>query len=290
MSEEMNQGAIQDAAGNTGSISVRDAASLAIDQMSEPEESANSETVETESKQKESPTETKEFDWAKYPEAQKHFEELKKTHDNYRSHADRKFTEWKQKEKEFDSLRQKAENYDKWNSKYEGDPKFREAVELALGAKKPVDQTLESDPLFNYIKDYQNGVDKQLREAMDFIKSERESRRQAELERETNAIIDSGKNAYKSLFGKDLSREDEAKFLDYVTSKRVYDGDSAIRALFMEDAINTRIQKALDEQMAKKGKTTKTSTVQSSKATTPKGDTSPREFLMEYLSQYEIPN
>lgn len=291
----------QDQSGNNVPSSFREAAGEAWDKATqesdstpETEEKPEVETSPTEAEKPKAaeakPKDTSNFDWDKYPEAKKHYDETQTRYKNLESLFGRKTTEWKGIEEKLKDFETKAKQFDQLDQLYRTNAGFRKAFYEATGRTQPemeVDPSLKEDPLFRHIQSIQQ-QNQELRNQVQAILQERgqqaQMAKQAQIENEINAETQKATAEYKSFFGKEPSQEDMGKIYQFMADNRVYDGRSAARALFMEEAMNARVQKALEEQMAKKPIATKTSTVRA-RAGSNSEPKSFRDFLGEQIDE-----
>lgn len=257
-----------------GNLSINEAASRAIDAVTEtaPDDESDK-VVETKSEDSprseavtEAPTEEA-LDWDKLPpQAKKMYEETKKSYDSYRSMADRKFTEWKQTQEKYKGIEPKAQQFDQIDHLYRTNPKVRQAIDEVYGIKNTVDPVLEADPLYKYMSDYQRQMEERLNPLLKFYETETQTRQQRDLDSKIDKLDNDAKTEFKTFFGREPSQAEMARIYETVTKDEIYNGRVAVRSTFTDEIINARIQSKLTEQSTKKNKTTKTSNVSPSKA------------------------
>lgn len=263
-----------DSNAEAGSLSIDDAASRAIDSMSEEDApSSNEDNASTQSDTREASEASKvapeeeALDWDKLPpKAKRAYEEANKKYENFRSMADKKFTEWKQQEKLIKDYEQKAKRFDEIDGHYTKNPKLKETLDEIYGLNQnKLAPELEADPAIKMLREYQARVDAQLNPIVKHYQTETQAREQQKIETQIDAMTKVASDEFKTYFGREPSNDDMAKIYTTMTEKQVYDGSAAVRAAFFEEIMGARIQKTLEDQTSKKNKVTRSSNVNTSK-------------------------
>lgn len=210
---------------------------------------------------------TDSVEWDKLPPAAKRaYEETRKQYDSLRSLQSRQANEWKTKEEQYKSYEPSAKQLKYLNDLYESNPKVKAVLDEALGVKPQVDPDLAQDPVMQYWQNWESKLQNSLRPVFDFVAKQQTAQQEQELNSRVDKVTESARTEYKTLFGKDPTDQDLAKIYQHMTEKRVYDGETAVRSVYMQEAIKAKVQEALESQMAKKSTSSRLSSVNPSKA------------------------
>lgn len=253
-------------------VSVEEAASQAIDNAT-TEVPDTDNTPEVEASPDKDPAKEEEINWDKieprvrkaYESERKRAEDNDKTHKEYRSMADRKFTEWSKKEERIKDLEKAKEERDGWNRLLAEKQGLREAIDGVMG-RNQIDPVIKNDPVYQYLNKFESDTNQKLQRALSYIDKMEQAEIKARDEKDVNEATESAVKEYKDFFGRDPSDAEITKIYQHMTDNKVYHGQSAVRGAFMTEIIAAKVQAALEAQQAKKGISTKTSSVRSSKA------------------------
>lgn len=285
--------ATQDSYGN---LSIDDAVSRAVDESTEKTEpddnsSDNSvearadSTTEADTATKTAPENNDTVDWDKLPPAaKKAYEAERQKYENYRSLNDRQTREWKKSEETYKSAQAKAQQFDQLDNLYKTNPELKQAFDKVFGVHKNVDPTLEADPLYKYIRDFEARIDSRLNPLLENHQSTIKSRQEKAIDDQMDSITKSASDAYKSYFGKEPAMADMSKLYGFMADKKIYDGSAAVHSLYMKEIMDAKVQSILSEQSAKKNKSTKGSNLNSSRSV-PNGQVKSYEDAIEQAMQ-----
>jgi len=312
MSEESKIGEID----TSGNMSIHEAAAIAVDGATErePEEDNSTEAPrETQSSSKdEPPRETKsktskevkdeEINWEKadpryrraYEAERKRAEDAKKSYDEFRSLGTKKLEEWSQKEKTLKTLEEKARLYERMDHDYRTNPKLKQAIDEIYGRAKSqqVNPVFEQDPLYGWTNEQLNAREQALRAEIEplkkFYQDQIQRSKEAELNAEVDALNRKAVDEFKSLMGREPTTEEYGRLYTHMTDRKVYDGESAVRGAFFQEIMAAKMQKAMEEQMAKKNIGTRTSTIHPSKSVKNSETLNYRQAALQALEDLDI--
>lgn len=230
-------------------------------QTQETEQTQNLESKQPEAKQDATPTQ----DWEKQykslqPEYTKNQQRLKDFESRY-------------KDVDPDDYKTTKSYMKALEEAYAKDPEVKKALNKHLGIQDQDNYEYTDDPLYKYSLEKNKELMGEIQRLKEMVNPIVESSRSQKANETLSKEEDSVKSFYKDTFGKDISKEDMNKVHSYMFQNKIYNGETVAKTLFYKEATEALVQKALQDQMGKKNKssTVPTSAPQGSKDSSQKG-------------------
>jgi hypothetical protein len=268
--------------------SIADSVSEAVDShFSEGEEPANPKvdnrepTIQKEAVEREADAP---LDWDKLPpKAKQEYMKAQEQYKNLQSIFSKKQNEWKQTSTKASEYEKKVKLLEQWEKIYESDPELKQFINKKLGNESQIDPEIQHDPVYNYVSQYQQKMEQELAPIKAWYAEQQAQAQEKSLNERVDKETQLATDQFKDILGREPTDQEVVKLYQFMREKRLYDGASAVRAVFFDDFRGAITQKALDEQMKKKAVGTKISTIKSNSQPSQQEHGSLRDYVSNAL-------
>lgn len=219
--------------------------------------------------EKEQEAKSNELDWNAQPE------QFSKAYKSVQGAFTQSTQEVKSLKENAEGLQGKADFYDQLDQLAKSNPEFKAAVNKVMGNQvaptQAVDETLQSDPLFQYVQTMEKNQS-QMMEVITGLQAQDSQRKQDAKDQQqrdyANTQLDAAKAEFETMFGQKPNDINIAKMREGLQNEDLKNqlGQMVARHEFGGALGKHKVQQKLDSQKAKQGITTRTTSLNSSKA------------------------
>jgi len=249
------------AAGEQGSA--REAAAAAFDAatLGQSEESSEAHEENLGSPEKEATKQTESAEKTKAIDYEKSFKELQAEYTRSQQRVknfEKRFEGVDLEKLDLKKLQNEAKLFKEIDDRYQNDAKWRQTIDGLLG--KQVDPSLAEDPLFQHLQKMENAYQARISQLENQLKPIVEGSRKQQAMEKLNQAEGQIRSIYKETFGADIPDDAMTRALSFMYEKQIHDGNIVAKEVFWKEALEAAKQRALSEQMEKKGKGARTTT------------------------------